>query len=111
RLWRDLDEDHRCIADDDFARVIREDPEQRGLLFAGTETGAHVSFDDGAHWQPLQLNLPAVPIHDLTIKESDLIAATHGRAFWVLDDIGPLRQMTDAVRAASVYLFAPQPAI
>ncbi len=99
------------IADDDFTRVIREDPEQRGLLFAGTETGMRVSFDDGAHWQPLQLNLPAVPIHDLIIKESDLIAATHGRAFWALDDIGPLRQMTDAARAAPVHLFAPQPAI
>ena len=83
------------IADNDFTRVIREDPERRGLLFAGTETGVYVSFDDGAHWQPLQLNLPAVPIHDLIIKEGDLIAATHGRAFWVLDDIGPLRQMTD----------------
>jgi photosystem II stability/assembly factor-like uncharacterized protein len=99
------------IADNDFTRAIREDPERRGLLFAGTETGAHVSFDDGAHWQPLQFNLPAVPIHDLTIKEGDLIAATHGRAFWVLDDIGPLRQMTDAVRDASVHLFAPQPAV
>jgi photosystem II stability/assembly factor-like uncharacterized protein len=99
------------IADNDFTRAIREDPERRGLLFAGTETGAHVSFDDGAHWQPLQLNLPAVPIHDLTIKEGDLIAATHGRAFWVLDDIGPLRQMTDTMREAPVHLFAPQPAI
>jgi photosystem II stability/assembly factor-like uncharacterized protein len=99
------------IADNDFTRVVREDPERRGLLFAGTETGAHVSFDDGAHWQPLQLNLPAVPIHDLTIKESDLIAATHGRAFWVLDDIGPLRQLTDELRAAPAHLFAPRPAI
>ena len=99
------------IADNDFTRVIREDPERRGLLFAGTETGMHISFDDGAHWQPLQLNLPVVPVHDLTIKEGDLIAATHGRAFWVLDDIGPLRQLTDDVREASAHLFAPHPAI
>jgi photosystem II stability/assembly factor-like uncharacterized protein len=99
------------IADDDFARVIREDPERRGLLFAGTETGVQVSFDDGAHWQPLMLNLPAVPVHDLTIKDDDLIAATHGRAFWVLDDIGPLRQLTDEVREAPAHLFEPHPAI
>ena len=99
------------IADNDFTRAIREDPERRGLLFAGTETGAHISFDDGDHWQPLQLNLPVVPVHDLTIKEGDLIAATHGRAFWVLDDIGPLRQLTDEVREASANLFAPRPAI
>jgi photosystem II stability/assembly factor-like uncharacterized protein len=114
------------IPADDFTRVIREDPERRGLLFAGTETGAYVSFDDGVHWQPLKLNLPAVPVHDLTIKESDLIAATHGRAFWVLDDIGPLRQLTDELHEARAssqghfasrymtlgpYLFAPRPAI
>ncbi|MGZ3663878.1 MAG: VPS10 domain-containing protein, partial [Ktedonobacterales bacterium] len=99
------------IADNDFTRAIREDPERRGLLFAGTETGVHVSFDDGAHWQPLKLNLPVVPVHDLTIKDSDLIAATHGRAFWVLDDIGPLRQMADELREAPAHLFAPRPAI
>jgi hypothetical protein len=99
------------IADNDFTRAIREDPERRGLLFAGTETGVRVSFDDGAHWQPLKLNLPVVPVHDLTIKDSDLIAATHGRAFWVLDDIGPLRQLTDELREASAHLFAPRPAI
>ncbi len=99
------------IAENDFARVIREDPERRGLLFAGTETGVHVSFDDGAHWQPLKLNLPVVPIHDLTIKEGDLIAATHGRGFWVLDDITPLRELKDKPGEAAVRLFAPRPAI
>ena len=99
------------IADNDFTRAIREDPERRGLLFAGTETGIYISFDDGAHWQSLKLNLPAVPIHDLTIKEGDLIAATHGRGFWVLDDIGPLRQMTDELCEAPAHLFAPCPAI
>jgi hypothetical protein len=101
------------IADNDFTRAIREDPERRGLLFAGTETGVQVSFDDGAHWQPLQLKLPAVPVHDLTVKEGDLIAATHGRGFWVLDDIGPLRQVTNEneSREGPAHLFAPRPAI
>ena len=69
---------------------------RRGLLYAGTERGVYVSFDDGAHWQSLQLNLPLVPVHDLTIKDGDLIAATHGRAFWMLDDLAPLRQLTRA---------------
>ena len=98
------------IADNDFTRVIREDPERRGLLYAGTETGVYVSFDNGAHWQTLRLNLPAVPIHDLVVKDSDLVAATHGRSFWILDDISPLRQLNDGVREASVHLFTPRPA-
>ena len=96
------------LAENVFTRAIREDPERRGLLFAGTETGVAISFDDGAHWQPLKLNLPIVPIHDLVIKDSDLIAATHGRSFWVLDDITPLRQVNDEVRSANVYLFPPR---
>ncbi len=90
-----------------FTRVIREDPVRRGLLFAGTETGAFVSFDDGAYWYPLQLNLPVVPIHDLAIKDNDLIAATHGRSFWILDEITPLRSLNDALRQATIHLFAP----
>src|SRR5579883_955527 len=97
------------IADNDFTRVIREDPARRGLLYAGTETGIYVSFDDGAHWQSLRLNLPVVPIHDLTIKDGDLIVATHGRSFWVLDDISPLRQVNDEVHEARVHLFEPRP--
>ncbi len=97
------------LAENVFTRVIREDPTRRGLLFAGTETGVQVSFDDGVYWQPLKLNLPAVPIHDLVIKESDLVVATHGRSFWVLDDITPLRQLSDEVRNASLYLFPPRP--
>ncbi len=71
--------------------MIREDPERTGLLYAGTETGLYVSFDDGGHWQRFQGNLPVVPIHDLVVKDSDLILATHGRSFWVLDDLTPLR--------------------
>jgi photosystem II stability/assembly factor-like uncharacterized protein len=99
------------IRADDFTRVIREDPGRRGLLFAGTETGLYVSFDDGTHWQDLRLNLPVVPIHDLCIKDSDLIAATHGRSFWVLDDITPLRQMSEEVQNSPVHLFEPRPVI
>ena len=97
------------IPDNDFTRVIREDPARRGLLYAGTETGVYVSFDDGAHWQSLRLNLPAVPIHDLVIKDDDLIVATHGRSFWILDDISPLRQVSDETREARVHLFQPRP--
>ncbi len=95
------------IGESDFTRVIREDPQRRGLLFAGTETGIYVSFDDGAHWQPIRLNLPVVPIHDLVVKDNDLVVATHGRSFWILDDIAPLRQMTDEVRQAAAHVFAP----
>ncbi|HEU5424205.1 MAG TPA: glycosyl hydrolase, partial [Nitrolancea sp.] len=80
----------------DFTRVIREDPGKRGLLYAGTETGVYVSFDDGGHWQRFQLNLPVAPIHDLMLQGSDLLAATHGRSFWILDDVTPLRQMAES---------------
>src|SRR5712691_11775569 len=99
------------LSANDFTRVIREDPARRGLLCAGTETGIHVSFDDGEHWQPLQLNLPVVPIHDLAIKGSDLIVATHGRAFWILDDVTPLRQASEQAQDAPTYLFKPCPTI
>jgi photosystem II stability/assembly factor-like uncharacterized protein len=94
-----------------FTRVVRADPERRGLLYAGTERGVYVSFDDGARWQPLQLNLPIVPVHDLTIKDDSLIAATHGRAFWVLDDLSPLRELAARhdLAAAAVHLYAPAP--
>jgi len=99
------------IAEGDFTRVIREDPARRGLLYAGTETGVHLSYDDGGHWQPLQRNLPVVPIHDLVVKDSDLIAATHGRAFWILDDLTPLRAVTDDTTKAAFQLFPPRPTI
>jgi photosystem II stability/assembly factor-like uncharacterized protein len=99
------------IRANDFTRVIREDPVRRGLLYAGTETGIHISFDDGEYWQSLQLNLPVVPIHDLVIKDNDLVVATHGRAFWILDDITPLRAMTEEVQNAAAHLFAPRSTI
>lgn len=97
------------LADNVFTRVIREDPARRGLLYAGTETGIAVSFDDGTSWHSLQANLPAVPIHDLVVKDSDLVLATHGRSFWILDDITPLRQLSDEIQAATAHLFAPRP--
>jgi photosystem II stability/assembly factor-like uncharacterized protein len=99
------------IPADHFVRVVREDPARRGLLFAGTEFGVYVSFDDGAAWQPLRLNLPVVPIHDLALKDHDLVAATHGRAFWILDDITPLEQLSDEVARGGNHLFTPRDAV
>ncbi|HUJ41956.1 MAG TPA: hypothetical protein VLW54_15545 [Candidatus Acidoferrales bacterium] len=99
------------IPDGSYVHVVREDPRRKGLLFAGTETGIFVSFDDGAHWQSLKLNMPTTPIHDLVIHGHDLDVATHGRSFWVLDDVTPLRDMTQAIAGSSVYLFPPAPAL
>ena len=90
-----------------FLRVVREDPVRRGLLFAGTERGVYISFDDGANWRSMRRNLPLVPVHDLKIKDGDLIAATHGRGFWVMDHIAALRQLTPAMVASSAHLFKP----
>ncbi len=90
-----------------FARVVREDPERRGLLFAGMERGLFVSFDDGASWESLQLNLPVVPITDLIVRRGDLVLATQGRAFWVVDDISPLRQYAADQPRAALHLYAP----
>ncbi len=90
--------------------TVREDPVRKGLLFAGTETGVWVSFDDGDRWQSLQLNLPHTSMRDLWIHQSDLIVATHGRSFWILDDITPLRQIAEPVVNSDAYLFKPAPA-
>jgi photosystem II stability/assembly factor-like uncharacterized protein len=95
------------IADNTFARAVREDPKKRGLLYAGTETGVYVSFNDGADWRSLQLNLPTSPIHDLVVKNDDLVLATHGRSFWILDDVSPLRQFSDEVAKQGAHLYAP----
>ncbi|MFI5207230.1 MAG: WD40/YVTN/BNR-like repeat-containing protein, partial [Gemmatimonadales bacterium] len=89
RTWTSIT---RGIPASHFMRVVREDPERQGLLYAGGEFGAYVSFDDGADWQSLRLNLPVVPVHDLMVTRGDLVAATHGRSFWILDDLTPLRQ-------------------
>ncbi len=96
------------LPSDDFTRVIREDPNRRGLLYAGTETGLYISLDDGASWQPMQGNLPVVPVYDLVIKDQDLVAATHGRSFWILDDLTPLYQLTDEIAQRQVHLYTPR---
>ncbi len=95
------------INSEHFLRVIREDPERRGSLVAGTERGVYASFDDGQNWQSLQRNLPPVPVHDLRFKEGDIILATHGRGFWVMDNISALRQLNPQVTTKSVHLFKP----
>ena len=97
------------IPEHDFTRVIREDPARRGLLYAGTETGVYVSLDDGESWQSLQLNLPAVPVYDMVVKYGDLVIGTHGRSFWVLDDLTPLRQLSDDVLQTPAHVFEPAP--
>jgi photosystem II stability/assembly factor-like uncharacterized protein len=104
--WRSITDG---LPADAFTRVVREDPHRRGLLYAGTETGLHVSFDGGGHWQPFQGNLPVAPVHDLVVKDTDLVVATHGRSFWVLDDVTPLHQVAAETAAEAVHLFAPRP--
>jgi photosystem II stability/assembly factor-like uncharacterized protein len=98
------------IPADENVNSVREDPRRKGLLFAGTERAAYVSFDDGDHWQSLRLNMPATSIRDLLIKDNDLAVGTHGRGFWILDDITPLRQLDKKVVDSKAYLFAPEPA-
>jgi len=95
------------IPDGAFVRAVREDPKRKGLLYAGTERGIFVSFDDGDHWRSLQLNLPNAPVHDLAVKNDDLVVATHGRAFWILDDVTPLRQYADSLTNADMHLYQP----
>jgi hypothetical protein len=90
-----------------YVHTVKEDPVRQGLLFAGTERGAFVSFDDGDSWQPMQLNLPVTSVRDFEIYQNDLIVATHGRGFWVIDDISPLRQVNESVTRADAHLFKP----
>jgi photosystem II stability/assembly factor-like uncharacterized protein len=99
------------IPDGAFTRVVREDPSRRGLLYAGTETGLYISFDDGGSWQPFQSNLPVVPITDLTVRNKDLVVATQGRAFWILDDLTPLHEWKDSLRTEKLHVFTPRPAV
>ena len=96
------------IPDQDFTRVIREDPARRGLLYAGTETGLYVSLNGGERWESLQLNLPVAPVYDLEVKDGDLLAATHGRSFWVLDDLTPLRELGDDAIDGPAHLLKPR---
>ena len=106
--WTKIDQG---IADNAYVHVVRADKRRKGLLFAGTELGAYVSFDDGDHWQSLQLNLPAASIRDLIVKDNDLVIATHGRSFWILDDISPLRELTAEIANEAVHLYKPAVAI
>ncbi len=107
RTWKRID---AGLPPGSFVHAVREDSVKRGLLYAGTETGVFVSFDDGGHWQSLQLNLPRSPVHDLVVKGDDLVVATHGRSFWILDDVTPLRQIAAAAAASTTYLYKPETA-
>ena len=107
--WTVLTDGSNGIPEDYPVRVVREDPEREGLLYAGTEFGLFISFDDGSRWQSLQLNLPVTPVTDLLVHQGDLVVATQGRSFWILDDITPLRATSDEVAAADAFLFQPRP--
>jgi photosystem II stability/assembly factor-like uncharacterized protein len=99
------------LPENEMARVLREDPKRKGLLYAGTDTGVFVSWDDGDHWQSLSLNLPATPVTDLQVHENDLAISTFGRSLWILDNISPLRELNAEVTAADAYLFSPTTAM
>ena len=101
KITNGIDKEH-------FTRVVREDPKQNGLLYAGTETGMYISFNDGANWESFQLNLPIVPITDLTIKENSLIVATQGRSLWILDDLTVLHQLEKSMKSSETILFQPK---
>lgn len=105
KTWKQIT---KGIPDGGIVNAVREDPERRGLLYAGTEQAVYVSFDDGENWQPLRLNMPATSIRDLVIHNDDIVVGTHGRSFWILDDITPLRQITESVRDREAHLFKPQ---
>jgi photosystem II stability/assembly factor-like uncharacterized protein len=104
KTWQKID---KGIPPEDFTRVIREDPNQKGFLYAGTETGIYFSHDEGQSWQSLRLNLPVTPVHDLAIHDNDLVAATHGRSFWILDDLTLLHQAVQMKPQDAMFLFKP----
>ena len=108
--WTRIATGTRGIPSDSPTWVVREDPEREGLLYAGTEFGLYVSFNDGQDWQSLQQNLPITRVPDLKVKDDDLVVATHGRSFWIYDDLAPLRQLTDPVADADMHLYAPSAA-
>jgi photosystem II stability/assembly factor-like uncharacterized protein len=108
KTWIRMTDGKNGIPSDWPTRVVREDPDREGLLYAGTEFGMFISFDNGAHWQPFQLNLPNVPVTDIKLHHKDLVVATQGRAFWILDNISMLHQLTPQVTPAQVFLFKPR---
>ena len=105
--WERITTGTNGIANDEPVRVVREDPVREGLLYAGTESGVHVSFDDGVRWQSLQMNLPVVPVTDLKVYRNDIVISTMGRSFWIMDNITPLHAIKDGVRTDEVILFPP----
>jgi photosystem II stability/assembly factor-like uncharacterized protein len=110
RTWKLLTDGKNGIPADWPARVVREDPDREGLLYAGTEFGMFISFDNGGHWQPFQLNLPNVPINDIKVHKKDLVVATQGRSFWIIDDLTPLHQVTLATARQPSTFFKPRDA-
>jgi len=111
KTWTRLTDGANGIAADEPTRVVREDPNRAGLLYAGTEFGLYVSFDNGARWEPLQLNLPVTPVTDIKVAHKDLVVSTQGRSFWILDNLTPLHQLSDAVSTSQTFLFAPREAV
>jgi hypothetical protein len=105
RSWKEI---VSGIPDNEVVNSVREDPVRRGLLFAGTERAVYFSLDDGEHWQPLRLNMPATSIRDLVVHEDDIVVGTHGRSFWILDDMTPLRQLDAKTTSTASYLFKPK---
>jgi hypothetical protein len=108
KTWTLLTDGKNGIAADEPTRVVREDPVRAGLLYAGTEFGMYISFDNGGHWQPFQLNLPNVPITDIKVHHKDLVVSTQGRAFWILDNVTPLHQLTPQTTSTEIRLLAPR---
>jgi photosystem II stability/assembly factor-like uncharacterized protein len=108
KSWVRIADGKNGIPPKHFVRVVREDPNRRGLLYAGTEYGIYVSFNDGRAWQPLQLNLPVTPVTDLMVKDRDLVLSTQGRGFWILDDLTPLYELTEEVKGKESHLFTPR---
>ena len=111
KTWTRLTDGTNGIAKDEPVRVVREDPVRAGLLYAGTEFGMHVSFDNGAHWHPFQQNLPATPVTDIKFGRNDMVLSTQGRAFWIMDNLTPLRQLSDKIANATVTLYKPEEAV
>ena len=111
KTWTLLTDGKNGIAADEPTRVVREDPDRAGLLYAGTEFGMYISFDNGAHWQSFQLNLPNTPVTDIRVAHKDLILATQGRSFWILDNLTPLHQADNTAATAAALLFKPREAI
>ena len=111
KTWTKLTDGTNGIAKDEPVRVVREDPVRAGLLYAGTEFAMHISFDNGAHWHPFQQNLPATPVTDIKFGRNDMVLSTQGRAFWIMDNVSPLRELSEKVASSQVTLYKPQEAV